>query len=134
MSTTPGSQSITLPVDNLFYSDVPVVTEAAVIASGQEIARGAVLGKVTSTGELKLSTAGASDGSETPYAIAADTVDATEGEQATIVYLKGHFNTRALSLGTGLTLAGIKPGLRQLGIYLSESADPTDPVTEDSGS
>lgn len=134
MSTAPGSQSIILPVDNLFYSDVPVVTEAAVIAEGEEISRGAVLGKVSPSGELKLSVSNAGDGSETPYAIAADDVDATDGAQRTIVYLKGHFNSRSLSLGTGHTIDSIKAGLRQLGIYLSESADPTDPETEDSGS
>lgn len=133
-STAPGFEQVDFAVDNLFYGAEPVITESATIAAGEEISRGAVLGKVTEGGALKLSAAGAADGSQTPYAIAADDVDASEEAKRTVVYVKGHFNSRALSLGTGHTVESIKAGLRTLGIYMSESADPTDPVAEETGS
>lgn len=134
MSMAPFIQTFDQHVDNLIYGSEPIITEAAVVAAGEEFSRGAVLGRVTEGGALKLSLSGASDGSQTPYAIAADDVDSGDATARTIVYVKGHFNSRALSLGTGHAVASITAGLRTLGIFLSESADPTDPVPEETGS
>ena len=87
--------------DNLFAGDFPVVTESVVISSGQDLARGAVLGKVTASGEYILSLSAAGDGSQTPKAVLAEAVDATGGAKTATIYRTGMFNERALTFGTG---------------------------------
>jgi hypothetical protein len=69
-------------------------------------------------GEYVLSASGATDGSQTIKAILAEDTDATDGPVTTVAYLSGEFNTNALTLGVGHTVASIKDGLRDLNIYL----------------
>lgn len=82
------------------------------------LARGSVLGKITSTGKYVLSASASSDGSQTPDCILAEPVDASSADQEAIVYIKGRFNQAALTLGAGHTLASIADGLRDKSIYL----------------
>lgn len=104
--------------DNLIGGDaVPAVTESIVLASGN-LTRGALLGRVTSTGNWILSLSGASDGSQVPRAILAETTDATGGARTTVAFLSGEFNTAAMTFGTGHTAANTRDGLRGLGIFL----------------
>lgn len=130
----PSRETFESTVDNLLYGPEPIITDAAVIAEGEYVTPGMVLGKVTGTGQLKLSKTNAGDGSQTPYAIAWNEVDATEGARPAIVLLKGHVNSRALTVGEGHTVDGLKDALREKGIFVSEAADPSDPDTEDTGS
>lgn len=99
--------------------DFPLVTEGGTIASGQNIKRGALLGKITSSGKLVLSLAAAEDGSETPYAVLADEeVNASAGDVGATWYLTGQFNAANLTIGTGHTAASVRAGLRSLGIFI----------------
>lgn len=54
--------------------------EAIVIASGENLSAGAVLGKVTATGFYVEYDAGNADGSETAVAVLYDNADATSGD------------------------------------------------------
>lgn len=56
---------------------------------------------ITASGKFVLSAAAASDGSETPDAILAETVDASAEDKQAVVYFSGEFNENALTLGTG---------------------------------
>lgn len=88
------------------------------LAAGENLARGAVLGKVTANGEYKLSASGAGDGSETPDVILAEDTDASAAAATTIAYIRGDFNEAALILGAGHTVDSIREGLRAKGIFL----------------
>lgn len=110
--------------DRLFAGHFPRVSNIVIISSGQVLTRGAVLGKVTVSGEYVLSASGAANGSETPVAILAEDVDATAGDTPGTVYLSGEFAEEELTLGTGHTLATIRDGLRALGIYLKATQAP----------
>jgi hypothetical protein len=115
------AQTGTYVPDSLVIGE-DLVTDSVTLASGQNIVRGAVLGKVTATGEYVLSLSASTDGSEVPYAIAVDAVDATAAAVTNVaVYIGGEFNESALTLGTGHTVASVKADLRNAGIYIKSA-------------
>lgn len=88
--------------DNLIAGDFPRKTIAVTIASGDgEQPRGALLGKITSSGKYILSLSAAGDGSEAPIAVLAEDVDATAADVETVAYISGEFNGAAMTFGTG---------------------------------
>lgn len=88
---------------NLLAGEYPRIERIITIASGSNLIKGAVLGRITASGKFVLSASGASDGSETPDAILAETVDASAQDKQAVVYFSGEFNENALQLGTGHT-------------------------------
>lgn len=80
----------------LFAGDAPVITEEAVIASGQNLAKYTVIAKVTATGKVVQYTPGASDGSQFPIGILTQPVDATSGDMRAAIYTSGFFNDAIL--------------------------------------
>lgn len=107
--------------DNLVVGGCPTFTQDETVELGQNLVRGAVVGKVDATGEVKLSVAGAIDGSEVPYGIMAIDVDATIAATVAPVYISGAFNRRQLTIGAGHTWESIRDGLRDRGIFLRET-------------
>ncbi len=105
--------------DNLIAGNAELLlAKKAIIISGQNLTRGAVLGKITTGGKYNLSLSTASDGSQTPDAILAETTDASAGDVSALVYTRGDFLTNALTLGASHTVASITEGLRTKGINL----------------
>lgn len=108
--------------DNLIAGGVaPKVTDGVTLASGQVYTRGTVLGVVTASGEATIVDSAQTDGSETPYAILAEDVDATEAAQAGPVYLTGEFNELALTFGGTDTADDHRTALRDKGIFLKKN-------------
>ena len=95
-----------------------LVGRKVTIISGQNLTRGAVLGKITASGKYNLSLSDASDGSQTPDLILAENCDASSGDKVALAYARGDFNANALTLGTDHTVASITEGLRAKGITL----------------
>lgn len=95
------------------------VMEPFTILTGQILARGSVLGQITSTGKLILSLNAASDGSQVPMAILGEDLDTSTvaGDVNFQVYVHGKFNPEALVFGTGQTEANTKALMRDAGIY-----------------
>lgn len=91
------------------------------ILSGQVLARGAVLGKITASGKYVLSLAAANDGSQVPDLILAEDVNATGADKPGLAYERGDFSSGALTLGTGHSIASIRDTLRGKGITLITS-------------
>jgi len=118
MDLQPKFTSEAYTPDRLHAGDFPIRTLDVTIASGQNIARGALLGKITASGKYILSLAAAVDGSQTPAAILAEDVDATGGDKSGIVYVSGDFNENRITYGTGHTADSVRAGLRDLNIYL----------------
>lgn len=88
------------------------------IVSGQTVAKGAVLGQITTGGKYALALAASSDGSEDPVAILAEACDASAGDKSAYVYFTGGFRERALVFGTGITAAAFRRTLAQKGIFI----------------
>ncbi|MQX37883.1 head decoration protein [Roseospira navarrensis] len=94
--------------NELFTGSFPRHTQPMTIAAGQTLAALSVLGRETDTGALKLSDAGAADGSETPVAILLAATDTTGGAAQAPVYLAGCFNPELLVFGPGHDAATVK--------------------------
>ena len=103
--------------DRLIAGD-EVLSDQITLLSGQNLARGAVIGKITASGKYKLSLAASTDGSEVPLRILADDTDASGGDKLTPAYYNGDFDANAVILGTGHTVASVFEGLRSIGINL----------------
>lgn len=104
--------------DNLLAGDYPQVTESVTIASGQNLVRGSVLGKVTASGKYILCDTAAADGSENPSMILLQDVDASTADADGLAAKSGEFNENAVTLGGATTAADVKDALRDLNIYL----------------
>lgn len=95
-----------------------LLDESITLLSGQNLARGALLGRITASGKYVLSLAAAGDGSQVPVAILAVDTNATGGDKVTCAYFRGDFQADAVTYGTGHTAASTKAGLRTLNIEL----------------
>ncbi|WP_256345826.1 head decoration protein [Pseudomonas putida] len=114
----PNPHTHTLTPSQLEAGDFPIVMDSGVIATGQQLARGAVLGQVTASGEYLLSKAAAEDGSQVPRAILDRAVDTTDGVQSAPIRLTGEVLGSQLTLGEGLTLSAAKAALRPLCLFI----------------
>lgn len=88
------------------------------LLSGQNLKRGALLGKITASSKYVLSLSASSDGSQAPAAILVDDVDASAADTPALAYIRGDFIANALTLGAGHTTTSVAAGLRDLGIFL----------------
>ena len=108
----------TLSHDKLIAGNAHLlVARTVAIKSGQNVTRGAVLGK-DGDGKYLLSLSAANDGSQTPDLILAEDCNASAGEKTALAYARGDFAVQALTIGTGHTAASITEGLRGKGITL----------------
>lgn len=104
--------------DQLSAGGFPVVLDIAVIAAGQSLNQGAVLGQVTDSGEYQLCAAAATDGSQQPKAVLDQAVNTTKGAAPAPIRLTGEVLASQLTLGEGLTLAKAKAALRTLCLFI----------------
>ena len=93
---------------DMLLGGFPVLTRTVTIVSGAGVlARGTVLGKITSGGKYKTSLTASSDGSETPKRILAEDVDASSGDVVAEVYETGIFDSSKLAIGADHTVATV---------------------------
>lgn len=95
-----------------------LLSEPITLLSGQNLKRGALLGQITVGGKWVLSLAAASDGSQVPKGILVDDCDASAGDKSTLAYKRGDFIDSAVIYGAGHTVASVKAGLADQGIFL----------------
>ncbi len=111
---------------DLIAGDFPLKTEAIILAKGQKLKRGSVLGRIKATGKFVLSrktldgAAVNSDGSETPLRILAEDVDASDKDQVTIAYRTGSFLKQGLTLHESHRYSDIKYDLEARSIFIEE--------------
>ena len=119
MSQVPSATVYNYAPDLLIAGETHLASRSYTLALGQSVARGTVLGQVTTTGKLIVCLPGATDGSQVPIGISIDAYDATLFDVAGCgIYEKGEFNQNAVILGAGWTAASIHSALRDAGIYL----------------
>ena len=116
--------------DNLIVAGFPITNRDMTLLSGESVLRGQVLGKVTASGKLKAYTSAASDGSQTPYAVAADDDDATAGDKVIAPYIQAHVSQDALIFAqtddydTALEVIAVNDALQDRGIFVVKTLDP----------
>lgn len=129
----PGAATETYSPDQLIAGPLQRVTANVTLAGGQGVlARGTLLGQVTaqgaSFGKYLVSAAAATDGSQAPSAILADTFDTTAGDVVGAgVYLTGEFNAAFVAYGAGTTQASSFAALRGVNIFLKASVTAAAP-------
>lgn len=107
--------------DNLIAGEQVPSSRKGTLITGQNLARGALLGVITASGKYTLSLSAAADGSQTPTAILAEDCNATAADKECLVYERGDFNEKAITFGTAHTAASVRAGLRDQGIYLQKA-------------
>lgn len=108
--------------DELIAGDYPVVTDIITVLSGENLARGTVLGRISASGKhVIVNSAGTDDGRRAPVAILAEACDASGGDKQALVYLSGAFNEGKCVFGGTDTAATHRAALRDLNIYLKKS-------------
>jgi len=102
--------------DGLIAGDFPITTDRATLLSGQDLERGALLGKITASGadrgKLKQCDSAAIDGSAEPFGILVEDCDASDGDKICDVYLTGEFNGAMIGTLTGDDIDDFKDRLR----------------------
>jgi hypothetical protein len=113
----------TSTVDNLIAGDkVNLNLKAVTVLTGQGIlARGAVLGIITTGGKGKLVAKASVDGSQVAKLILTDTIDTTVGDVVAQCYKSGQFNRDALTFAADNTVADHEDNLRVYGILLKDN-------------
>lgn len=110
----PAQNALVVGQDNLQSRSITLL-------SGQNLKRGAVLGKITTGGKYKLSASASSDGSEVPSIILAEDCDATGSDKVTVAHFGGVFNENVVIFGAGHTAASTREALRDVGVKLQSS-------------
>lgn len=106
---------------NLIAGDFPQMTSSEIVLTGNDLAIGTVVGKITASSKLVAVDSANSDGSENPYGVLAQKTDATTGDKTTVVWLTGEFNSERLIFGGSDTIATHKDALRLFSIFAVES-------------
>ena len=88
------------------------------LLSGQNLKRGALLGRITVVGKYTLSASAAGDGSQVPVGVLVHDTDASAGDVETLVYVRGDFNQAAMTFGAGHTPDSVRDVLRDANIFL----------------
>tara|TARA_A100000171_G_scaffold6710_2_gene5215 strand:+ start:23134 stop:23475 length:342 start_codon:yes stop_codon:yes gene_type:complete len=97
--------------ENLIAGDYSLVTEPEIIASGQNLKRGALLGRNTVTGKLHLSASEAEDGTQKPIGVLVAPMDTTGGEAEGPVYKTGIYHYSGLEVGAGWDKSSLRAAL-----------------------
>jgi hypothetical protein len=114
-----GVYSSTQAYPSPLCGSFPFVSDYGTVLSGEGVvASWTVLGKESTNGKLRVCKSANTDGSQNPFAIIAEGVDATSADSKCYIFLTGEFFADKLVYGTGITASAIKDALRDLGIYL----------------
>ncbi|WP_028551749.1 head decoration protein [Paenibacillus sp. UNC451MF] len=107
--------------DNLIAGSAQILTAAVTLKAGRAYLRGSVIALATADSKGSLVDSTKTDGTETPYGILTDNVDATTADAPGIVYLAGEFNGAALVFGGTDKLDKHHQALRNIGITVRKT-------------
>jgi len=105
----------------ILAGDFPRSTEAVTIASGNNLKFGSVIGKITNTDTYKLVDSSATDGSQEPFAVLMEDVDASAGPAVGIANLTGEYIRTKLIFGGSDTWQTHFTAARKNSIFFKES-------------
>jgi len=103
--------------DNLINGEFPALIRKGTLLSGENRARGTVLGKITASGKLKMAVAANNDGSEAVHVVLAMDCDASAADKECLYYVTGEFNPDKLTFGAGHTAASARDAARLKGMH-----------------
>lgn len=83
-------------VEDLFAGSGEIRTQTCVFASGADIVKWSVVGRITASGKLVLCDLTANDGSEVPVGIAVESANSASADANGNIYVSGDFNIARL--------------------------------------
>lgn len=99
----------TVAHDNLIAgSTPPIATDTGTLITGQNLVRGAVVGRITASGKLTECNPGAGDGSEVALGILAHAIDATAADKTCQIYVGGAFHSDEMTWHAGFSTEVLK--------------------------
>jgi hypothetical protein len=108
--------------DGLIAGDNPApLTRTMTIISGQNVTRGTVMGKITASGKLSIVNDANSDGTENPYSVMAQDVDASGGDKSGLTFELGLFDGSKLTFGGDDVLADHRDAMHGRGLYVKDT-------------
>jgi len=107
--------------DNLIAGDFHAVMDKVVVKAGSAYRRGTVVGLLSTDEKAVAIDSTKTDGSERPYGILADDIDATDSDMEAVVYVTGEFNENRLIFGGTDKAETHKKALREMGIFLRKA-------------
>lgn len=114
----PGMTQVARHPRQLVGGEFPIRFMTVIIAEGEVLAAGSVLGEVAADEQYKLSVAASDDGSEAPSVVLWENVDATDGPVPAEVMLTGDVRSPALTLGEGHTVDSVRKALRAWSLFV----------------
>jgi hypothetical protein len=96
---------------------------SGVIITGQNLAEGTLVGRITASGKFTLCVGGSADGSEIPYGVVHEAIDATSEDKTCALLVAGVVVEDALVVGGTHTLETVRDVLRDAGIFLETVID-----------
>jgi len=115
------SNSDSYTPDRLLAGGNPVPAQGVLI-SGQNLARGAPLGQITTSGKLTQLDSTAHDGSQNIHSILSADCNASGGDQTCAIYIAGEFDANAVGFKDADTAAIFSDAARRLHIYFKTPA------------
>jgi hypothetical protein len=106
--------------DRLLAGSCCLITDQGTLVAGQNLKRGAALGKITASGKLTQLDSTANDGSQNFFAILSADCDASAADQTCSLYLSGEFNSNAVGFKGADTSTTFKTAARALHTYFKD--------------
>jgi len=108
-------ESTTYDPNGILANDYPVETATVTVASGADLAAGAVVGRITASGKYILSDEAAGDGSETPVAILLTAASAASADAEAVALLSGAVAADKLVFGGSHDAGTVETAFRAAG-------------------
>lgn len=97
----------------IIAGDHPLSHQPVTVLSGQGVlVRGTVMGRITASGKVVKSLTASADGSQTPYCILAEDVDATSADAVAPAYFEGQFAAEMLTYGAAHSATTVEAAFR----------------------
>jgi len=94
--------------DNLIAGSSPIVTDSGNLITGQNLARGSVVGRILASDKLTECDLAALDGSEVAVGILVHPIDATAADKVCQIYTGGTFNSDEMTWHASFDTEGKK--------------------------
>jgi hypothetical protein len=112
----------TLSYKNLRAGLYPEKVKTVILVSGAGVlVAGTVLGRISASGKFKTVNSANSDGSQAPYAILLEDIDASAADKRANVAFTGDFSRSVLVFGGSDTIATHEVALRNIGLFVEET-------------
>lgn len=119
------SKNTNTAMDEIITPGFPAIERGQIVLSGQTLVRGSVVGKVTASSKMVLLDKDAVDGSEVPFGVVADYIDASAGDKVGPIWRTGEFLAEKLIFEAGTVLSDVQAAMEAIQLWPKVMAEET---------